>query len=110
MARTALAVQQINRAGLLPTYAAANVDGHSMPNGGQEVLHVKTGATGCTVTIETPGTVDGQAVSDRAIVLGVSTERLIGPFPPNVYNQGAGEVYINFSSVVTVTVAALRPS
>ncbi len=68
MPRTALAVQEITRAGLTPSYSAANVDGHSILNGGREVLHVKTGGTACTVTIQTPGTVDGQAVADRTVV------------------------------------------
>jgi len=107
MARTALAVQSIVRSGLTPSYAAANVDGHSLPNGGtQEFLHVKTGGTGTTVTIQTPTTVDGLAVADRTVVIGTSSERMIGPFPRSQYNQGAEEVYIDFSSVTTVTCAA----
>lgn len=109
MPRTALAVQQIVRSGLTPNYTAANVDGHSIPNGGTEFIHVKTGASGVTVTIQTPNTVDGLAITDRQIVIGTSSERMIGPFPRNVYNQGAEEVYIDFSQVTTVTIAAIRP-
>jgi hypothetical protein len=109
MARTALTVQQISRAGLTPTYGAANVDGHSFPNGGdREFLHVKTGGTGCTVTVQTPNTVDGLAIADRTYVIGTSSERMIGPFPRANYNQGAEEVYVDFSSVTTVTIAAVR--
>lgn len=110
MARTALTIQQIVRAGLTPSYGAANVDGHALANGGQEFIHVKTVGTGCTVTIQTPGLVDGQAVADRTIVLGTNTERMIGPFPPNIYNQASGEVYIDFSAVTAVTIAAVRPT
>lgn len=109
MARTALTVQQIVRGGLTPSYAAANADGHSLPNGGTEFIHVKTGGTGTTVTIQTPGTVDGLAVAERTIVIGTSSERMIGPFPRQTYNQAADEVYIDFSSVTTVTIAAIRP-
>lgn len=109
MARTALAVQQIVRSGLTPSYSAANVDGHSIQNGGSEFLHVKTGGTACNVTIVTPGTVDGQAVADRVIAIGTTSERMIGPFPPDVYNQpGAADVHVDFSAVTSVTVAALR--
>jgi hypothetical protein len=110
MARTALTVQQVTRAGLTPSYGAANVDGHSLPNGGKELLHIKTGGTSCNVTIQTPGSVDGQAIGDRVIAIGTSSERIIGPFPPDIYNQTSGEVYIDFSAVTAVTIAALRPS
>lgn len=106
--RTALAVQQISRSPLTPAYAAANVDGHSLPNTGREFFHVKTGGTGTTVTVVTPGTVDGQAVADKDYVIGTSAERMIGPFPREVYNQPDGSVHINFSSVATVTCGAFR--
>lgn len=109
MARTALTTQRITRDGLTPSYAAANVDGHGLPNGGTELLHVKTTTNACTVTIQTPGMVDGQAIADRAVVIGTSSERLIGPFPARIYNQPSGEVYLDFSAVTGVTVAALQP-
>lgn len=106
--RTALAIQQVSRSGLTPAYAAANVDGHSLPNGGSEFVHVKTGGTACTVTVQTPGNVDGQAVADRTIVIGTTSERMIGPFPPSIYNQGASEVFLDFSAVASVTIGAFR--
>jgi hypothetical protein len=109
MARTALTVQQIVRAGLTPSYSAANVDGHSIANGGErEFLHVKTGSTACDVTIVTPGTVDGLAVADRTISIGTSSERMIGPFPRAQYNQADETVHANFSAVTQVTCAAIR--
>lgn len=108
--RTALAVQQISRSGLTPAYTAANVDGHAIPNSDGMFLHVKTVGTGCTVTVEIPGTVDGQAVTNRSIVLGTNTERMIGPFPPSTYNQADGSVNVNFSAVTAVTCAAFRPT
>jgi hypothetical protein len=109
MARTALAVQAITRAGLTPAYTAANADGHAIANDGSTMLHVKTVGTACTVTVVTPGTVDGQAIADRTIALGTNTERMIGPFPPRTYNQD-GAVHVDFSAVTAVTVAAVRTS
>lgn len=109
MARTALAVQDTSRSGLTPAYTAANVDGHAVANTGREMLHVKTAGTGCTVTLVTPGTVDGQAIADRAIVIGTSAERMIGPFPTGVYNQpGTPDLWVDFSAVTSVTIAAVR--
>lgn len=109
MARTALIVQQISRAGLAPTYGGVNADGHALANGGQEFLHIKTGGTTCTVTIQTPGTVDGLTIVDRTVVLGANAERLIGPFPPAIYNQlGTTDVYLDFSTSTSVIIAAFR--
>lgn len=109
MARTALAVQQIVRTGLEPTYSNANAEGHAMPNGGTEVLHVKNGdESPINVTIQTPNTVDGLAIADRVVAVPAGEERFIGPFPRATYNQGADEVYVDFSAVTSVTCAALR--
>lgn len=110
MARTALAVQQVERAGLEPAYTAANVDGHSIANTGKEALHVKNDdASPINVTFLTPGTVDGQAVADRVQAVPAGEERIFGPFPKNIYDQpGTEVVHVDFSAVTSVTVAALR--
>jgi len=110
MPRTAIVAQQVSRSALTPAYVAPDVAGSSFSNGGQEILHVKTGGTGATVTIPIPGTIDGQSVASKSYVLGTTQERFIGPFPPNIYNQASGEVYVDYSSITTVTVAVLRPS
>lgn len=110
MARTALAVQQVSRSGLNPTFSAANVDGHSVKNTGAEAVYVKNGGGApINVTIPTPGTVDGQAIGDRVVAVPNGGERIIGPFPKNVYDQpGTDDVHVDFSAVTSVTVAALR--
>jgi hypothetical protein len=110
MARTALTVQQINRNPLTPTYSSANGSGgNSIPNNdGQIFVIVKTVGTGCVVTVSTPGTVDGLAIADKTYTLGTNAERHIGPFPPNVYNQADGSVYLDFDSVTSVTLSAER--
>src|SRR3954470_21300945 len=99
MARTALPVQQIGRAGIIPALTAAPVDGHAIDNNGEVFLHVKTGATPTNVTIETPGTVDGQAIGDRVVALIANSEKMIGPFPSSTYNQPNRTINVNFSAV-----------
>ena len=109
MARTALTVQDIVRAGLSPSYTAAIADGHSFANNGRVFAHIKNGdAAEKTITIQTPGTVDGLAVADRTVTIPASEERMIGPFAPAQYNQGNGTVYLDYSAVTSVTVAAIR--
>lgn len=107
MARTALVPQQIARTGVVPTYAAANVDGHSLANRGSQFLHVKNGSgSSINVTLVTPVTVGGRAVADDVVAVAAGAEKLIGPFDERTYNNADGKVDVNFSAVTTVTVAA----
>jgi len=109
MARQALNPQQIVRAALTPSYTAAHVDGFKMPNDGRAFIIVKTTDTGTVLTIQTPNTVDGLAIAERTVTIAFPAERVIGPFPPNDYNQASGEVYFDFSVLTNVTIAAFQP-
>lgn len=109
MARTQINHQQIEVTGLEETLAAAHVDGNKFPNDGRIILHVVNGnVADRTVTIQTPGTVDGLAIAERTIVVTAAEARFIGPFPPGIYNQSDGMVYVDFSAITDVTVAVLR--
>lgn len=111
MARSARTVQSTSRAGLAETFSAAdNANGETIPNDGQTFLHVKnTGGGACTVTVATPGTIDGLAVADLTAVVPATTgDRLIGPFPPGAYTQADGNIYVDYSTGTGVTVAAVR--
>ena len=109
MARTVLAVQQVARTGLTPSFSAANVDGHNVANDGKVVLEVKNGSGApINVTFQTPGSVDGNAIADLVVAVPAGGDKICGPFPPGIYNQADGTMYVDFSAVTTVTVAALR--
>lgn len=109
MARTALAVQAIDVDGITPSYAAANVDGNSVANTGDQFVHVKNGsASSVTVTIPTPAKVQGVDVADITVAVAAGAEAMIGPFPAGLFNQSGGVVYINYSAVTSVTVAAFK--
>lgn len=110
MARTALTVQQIVRTGLNATFAAADgTNQNQFANDGRTYLHVKNGGgSSINVTIDTPGSVDGLAVSNLVVAVPNGGERIIGPFPTNIYNQTDGNVYVDWSAVTSVTAAAIR--
>lgn len=110
MARTALSVQTITRAGITPSYSAANADGHSIQNSEANfILHVKNGSgSSITVTIATAAQIDGLDVSDRTVTVGAGAEKVIGTFPQSIYNQSDGTVNVDFSAVTSVTVAAFK--
>jgi hypothetical protein len=101
-----LTVQEISRAGLSPSYSAANAGGDEAPNDEITFLHVKNGSGGSIdVTIQTPGTVDGLAITDRTVAVPASEERMIGPFPSSVYSS---TLTISYSGVTSLTIAAIR--
>jgi hypothetical protein len=115
MARTNLTVIEITRTGvdLATTLEAGNADGEMFYNGGDVLLAVENlNAADCTVTVVSPRTVDGLAVSDLTVVVSQDEVMLIGPFPRDTFNQpsgdDAGKVYVNLSHVDDLKVAALR--
>ena len=115
MSRTAIAVQNITRTATEMTYTQTNASGdggNSFANDGRTMLHIKADGTApltFTLTIETPGTVDGQAIAQRTATLARSKEYFIGPFPPGVYDQAGGLVYFDIGADDTgITAAVLR--
>lgn len=109
MSLTTLTVSQIVKAGLTQALAAANADGSYVPNDGRVFLHVKNGSeSSINVTIETPNTVDGNAIADLVVAVGAGVEKLIGPFAPGIYNDEDANVKVTFSAVTSITIAALR--
>lgn len=72
--------------------AASEVSGapatdHSFRNDGRTILQIRNTIAGTrVVTIQTPNTVDGNLIADRAITIPASKTAIIGPFPRSVYN------------------------
>lgn len=112
MADVAVTVQEIVRTGidLTDTGSLSTSDTYLVPNDGKTFLHIKkSGATDCTVTIATPGTVDGLAVTDLTVTVPASTgDKMIGPFPRDIYNNASGQIAVTFSNVTGLTIAAAR--
>jgi hypothetical protein len=109
--RTALVVQSIRRTGLRPAYTAANATGHAIPNDGHTFLHVKTGGTGVDVTVRLQGTIDGQAPTSRVVHVSANNEGMLGSYRGDDYDvadDAGASLYVDFSQVVGVTVAAIR--
>lgn len=110
MANVTLTVQDVARTGLDLRAAETTVviaNTYYFPNDGRTKLFVRnaTGST-CVVTIETPKTVDGLAVTDRTVSVATAKEFEIGPFPPDTYNNDSGQVKVTFDQ--TVGIVAVR--
>jgi hypothetical protein len=115
MARTNLATTAQANAGIdITTMPAANVDGHSLEGGGDTQLVVRN-ASGApiTVTFQSAATVDGLAVADLPVTVAAGVTRICKRLPPAVYDRpsgavDAGRVYVDFSSVTSVTCLAVE--
>lgn len=108
-----LTATQLVRAGIDPTPttpAAAGGDTVANPAGDVAFFVKNGGASPITVTlnITAPGP-DGAAVTNPTVSVPAGATRFIGPFPTGTYNNVAtGLVQINYSSVTSVTVLAVR--
>jgi hypothetical protein len=89
------------------TYSAPNAS-DTMPPGSNLYYHIKTGATGTTVTVVVPGTLYGTARPDIAVVISTNTDRIIGPLIGDVADPATGLVTITTSSQATCTCALLQ--
>lgn len=101
----------ISRAGRVVTALPTTPDG---TNGNKflfdrrSFLYVENGSGAqITVTIETPYTVDGQAISDLTINVAAGARVMIGPFT-KAFEQADGYVWAQFSSVTSVTIGVYR--
>lgn len=112
MSRVAITVQQIDRDtnGLSATHTAPSSTELSIPNNdGREFLDVKNTGVTLTVTVQTPGNVGGLAVAEYVATISATTgDHMLGPFPPAIFNQSDGSVYVDISVSTTMTVACFR--
>lgn len=112
MARTDLPVTLTTRAGhnlasALPT--PATVDGHSFLNNGRRMVRVKnTNAAPQTVTVQIPGEVEGQPLTDRPYTIPATTGDVLIPPLPAIYNQANGRVYLDYSDPTGLSVDVIE--
>lgn len=103
-----LSPQSILDAGTAPTFAAAAGGGDACITGAGILLAVTNGdASSKTVTVATPGTVNGLAIADRAVVVAAGTTAYI-PIGNDYRDPSTGLAAITYSAVTSVTVAVLR--
>lgn len=115
MARQDLTVQRLKSietaqddgAGSTITFTAAVADGFAFYNDGFTSIRIKTSGTGATVTVPHPGKASGLAVEDLSVTLGATDEQELPLLPPGFNQDDTFKAWLNFSSIVGVTVAAV---
>lgn len=106
-----LTVQNVVRAGLVPSYAAAAAGGDSFKNEPLTILHVKNGSAAAitvTVTSQTKNVPEGTTKTNLTVNVAAGSEAMIGPFSRSAFNDSNGLVQVTYSAVTSVTVAAVR--
>jgi hypothetical protein len=77
--------------------AATSSNNYYLPNDGRIVLHAVCGAGG-NLTVVTPNTVDGLAVTDLVNTLVAAKHYVFGPFPPQIYNDSQGRLLVTVAA------------
>lgn len=91
MARTAVPVSALSRAGVAPPSETDGdaTNGNSVINDGQTFLLVRNSngaSTARTITFRPSAKVDGQSVT-RAVSIDAAASRYFGPFPTGIYGR-----------------------
>lgn len=103
-----LATQSVESTGSAITFTSAAGGGDSCAAGDDLILLVRNAdVADKTVTLTTPGTVDGLAIADRAITVTAATTKGIR-LKKSLYGDSADNVAIAYSAVTSVTVAVVR--
>jgi hypothetical protein len=106
-----LATQAVSRTGLNPSYSAAAGGGDTFTPDSDTFLHVKNGHTASqTVTIVTPRQViSGVETADLAVSVPNAGERMIGPFPAEIFaDPSDGLADLTYSGVTALTIAVVK--
>ncbi|MFF2774856.1 hypothetical protein ACFVU3_08095 [Streptomyces sp. NPDC058052] len=87
---------------------AATALGDTAPCGpGRFLAVINADASPHTVTVVTPGTVDGLAIEDLAVTVAASKTAII-PLPRRPFAGGTGRAAITYDAVTAVKVAVLE--
>lgn len=95
----------INRASVDLAQATIADTQYTVANDGTIYIFIDNlgGQDDLTVTFVTPGTVDGLAISDKAVTVVVNDYAILGPFPPQWYNNSSGVLTINITGDYTTS-------
>lgn len=104
----ALTTTVVAAAGTAIAYTAAAAGGDTCQTGAGMLLLVKNGdAVDHTVTLVTPGTVDGLAIADRAVTVTAGAEFAI-PVGSDYRDRSTGLASITYDAVTSMDVAVVR--
>jgi hypothetical protein len=110
-----LTVQDITRASMVPTYAAAAAAGDTFVDDGTGRTYVEAvNGSGAPITVTiastfSPAANSGQAAANLAIAIAAGARRKFGPIGPN-FRSANGTVTMTYSAHADLTVGAFKLS
>ena len=110
MVDVTLAVQAASDKGITPTRnAIATGNDYLVRNTGRiALLFEKSGANNATITVKTPAKLGGLDVAERTFVVPATTgDVTAAKFPPNIYNDGNGNLSFSTSEDTGLTCAVM---
>lgn len=112
MANVRLTPEQVSSTERTPTFTAIDAtDTYLVNNDARVMLYFKNTSGGAAIiTIQTPRTVDGNAIAEKTLSISATTgEEIIGNFSTDVYNDLAvADLKFTCDVASGVTVAVLR--
>ena len=89
---------------------AADAGGDEFANTGLEMLYISNGdASAMTLTLVMPSSCDGVDPVDPTITVPAGEDMLVGPFPPDAFNDPSpGRMSITYSSVTSLLVMVFK--
>lgn len=103
-----LTVEKIGISGLAVTMQTANSGGDSFKNDGKTRVLLENSSGGNTVTFATPKVEAGLAIADPAIAVASGGKTLVGPFPPDLFNDGSGLVQMTYDTEANLTIGIFQ--
>lgn len=105
--------QKLLKSGITPSYTTplTLTDTYMIKNNGRMFLHFKKSeAVDANLVIDTPMLVDGLAVDNQGLeVLASVGDKMAGPFPPVIFNDGVGDVRFTITdNIAGLSVAAVE--
>jgi len=107
--------QKMLKSGIVPSYTTPLVvvatSTYIVRNTGRMFLHFKkSAAVDANLVIETPVTMDGLTVQEQGLEVPASTgDKMIGPFPPAIFNDGVGDLRFGVTDDIDgLSVAAIE--
>lgn len=103
-----ITVQQISLSGLTESAGtAATAAGDTVLNNGRTFIEVVDGATTApTVTIASQVDCNQGHTHDIVVSVASGGAKIIGPFPPNRFNNSNGQIEVTYDDDTSVTIAA----
>jgi hypothetical protein len=92
----------------VPAFSSPGSGGDTFANDGRTFLEARTAGTASTVTITTPNSIGGLGIADQTVVLAATATAMIGPFPPALYNDSAGNVGLSYNGTAGLTLGVFR--